>query len=237
MNGWNELRLVQAPFFRCPSFKYYPLDVRGSSPALVRGYVLTAQPIVYQGSADFVGAIRDFRLEGIDYGITNYAGCAGAAYGASNSIDPQLVAFRGMISTRERVTLDEIMKADGLAASIMYGENIGQHGRYLDTDVRFISAYQSWLNAGLSRGRGDVPWKADPPLADTPTRDYPAGGDPRSGILGRTGFSSVLGFGSSHPDGVGFVFGDGHLETLPRKTDWQVLYQKFGAFDADFPCF
>ena len=141
-----------------------------------------------------------------------------------------------MITCRETLTLDEVMKADGLAASILYGENIGQIRRDVNSDVRYIAAYQSWLNAGTSRGRGNVPWKADPPVTNDSTFDFPNGGDPRSGILGQTGFSHLFGFGSSHPAGVGFVFGDGHVETLPRTTDWQVLYQKFGAFDADFPC-
>jgi hypothetical protein len=152
------------------------------------------------------------------YGITNYVGCSGANTGGSNR-SPEYAEFRGMITTRERLTFDDVIAADGLSQTIMYGENIGQQERDPISDIRFNESYQAWLTGAVARGRGNVPWMQNPP--------------PGSTLLGKTGDSSIFGFGAVHREGVGFVFGDGHTENLARDIDWQVLYQKCGAFDGN----
>jgi len=246
MRGWEWLDDAQTlpgvstfniDAFYCPSDdleERQPNFTPGSNGLETGGHVLAITPLNYTGDPsdvtnDYVGILYDSSSASV-YGKSNYTGCLGASSGGVQRQGP-LGAYRGMISSRERVTLENVSNQDGTASSIMYGENVGSILQDPMTGTPYTQYILTWLDGCVARGRGAVGWMADPPRSGQPTYNYPNGGDPASGILGNAKLAAVYGFGSKHAAGVNFCYGDASVHTIPRSTDWQTLYNLMGVYD------
>lgn len=168
-----------------------------------------------------------------EMGSTNYVSVHGVTYGGSNRKGPQL-GQRGMITPRERMSLENVSNADGTASSIMFAENIGsiRPANQLstndinydaDSEVPIRTASFYWCLGAFVRAHGDVGYEADPPIGDS--------GDPRHGIIGNRRYASLRGMGSAHPAGINVAFGDASIHNIPRSTSWQAIYEMAGIFD------
>lgn len=163
-----------------------------------------------------------------EIGRTNYTACAGACSGGLNRIG-ELLPFVGCMGPREKRLLDTI--PDGTSNTVMHGEALGDNVVNAATGVTARNWTMMYIGGGLSRGRGAVPWRKVPALSNFPTKQYPAGNDPRGTILGNTKMSQWTGFASAHPTGVNFTFADGSVHFVPRTTPWETLYAIFGEND------
>jgi len=246
MRGWEWLDDAQTlpgvssfniDAFYCPSDTLearQPNFTPGSNGLSTGGHVLAITPLNYLGDPsavnnDYVGILYDEAPTSV-YGKSNYTGCLGASSGGNQRQGP-LGAYRGMITSREKVTLENVSNNDGTATTIMYGENVGMILQDPMTGTPYTQYILTWLDGCVARGRGSVGWMREPPLSSTPTRNYPNGGDPAAGILGNAKLAAVHGFGSMHAAGVNFCYGDASVHTVPRTTDWRTLYNLMGAFD------
>jgi len=225
--------------FYCPSdnlIERQPNLTPGTNNLLTGGHLLATQPVNVTGDPsatnnDYVGILFDTSGDSV-YGKSNYVGCLGASSGGSNR-QGELGAFRGIITAREKVTLENVSNNDGTAQTIMYGENVGSILQDLVTGFTYTQYIQTQFNGCVVRGRGAVPWRKEPPLANTPTMNYPNGNDPSASILGNANLAAAYGFGSVHGAGVNFAYGDASVHTVPRTTDWQTLYALMGAYDGE----
>jgi len=225
--------------FYCPSdnlIERKPNLTPGTNNLLTGGHLLATQPVNVDGDPsattnDYVGILFDTSDESV-YGKSNYVGCLGASSGGSNR-QGELGAFRGIITAREKVTLENVSNNDGTAQTIMYGENVGSIRQDVVTGFTYTRYIQTQFNGCVVRGRGSVPWRAEPPLSSWPTMNYPNGGDPSASILGNANLAAAYGFGSVHGAGVNFAYGDASVHTVPRTTDWQTLYALMGAYDGE----
>ena len=165
---------------------------------------------------------------------TNYVSCIGAH---GHTIGPERLRWRGAMVPRTRVTLESI--SDGTSRTILMGENIGAafdglRGRGINDDDTTLTERGfpwSWLNGGGVQVRGDIPY-LESQLDDVPRFD----GDPSTiTMLGSAQFSSVRGFGATHPAGVNFGLADGSVRSIARDVDWLTNYQLGGASDGGIP--
>ena len=196
--GWIELSKQQLPRYRCPS------NSRLAKARPVAGYILAAQSISYNGSVDWISLLFDSSPTST-YGITNYVGCFGATAYAEDVQDLPW-HYRGMITSRGSVSIEQVQAADGLSNSIMYGENIGDiraSSGASSTTAPVLWYGLSWMSGAIAtRGRGLAPW------LENGTFELP--------LLGNGFRSSPFGFGSFHPDGVNFAMGDGSVQRVAR---------------------
>ena len=174
---------------------------------------IAIQPVSIDGQTASIGRLFDSSAEAF-YGRTNYVGCLGADAGYTEDFN-EFWQYRGMITSRQLVTQDDVSMADGLSNTIMFGENIGD----IVTEARRTTLRYShcWFNGGIARGRGSVEWMMP--------------GTPDNPMLGNALNSYHEGFGSFHRDGVNFLFGDGSVHRIPRDVDLFVYYAFCGAFD------
>lgn len=255
--GSDDEETPGVPFFDVGAF-YCPSDTLEERQPLYTavnglsagGVVLAIQPINFTGNAsditnDYVGILYDNDPQ-LEYGKSNYVGCLGASSGGQQR-QGVLGAYRGMVGSREKVTLENVSNNDGTAATIMYGENVGQIQQDVQTGVPYTRWVHSWFSGCVVRGRGGVAWNEEgtgpvrPSIAlgsDWATQLYPnstAGqpdtGDPRATMLGSSKLSAVFGFGSYHGAGVNFAYGDASVHTIPRATDGDTLFALMGMAD------
>ena len=153
----------------------------------------------------------------MNFGRTNFLGCAGAFSGGRHP-DKKLRPYVGPMSSRNRITLETI--ADGTSNTLMLGETLGE----IDGGQRMRA--QSWCWGGLARGRGDIPWNQSRAQADLNDKF----GRPIR-MLGNRRNASVVGFAASHKKGVSFANADCSTVTLRRDIDWQLFYSLCGIDD------
>ena len=205
--GFRELAETPMSILSCPSDQ---LPFLGSR---VGNYVGGSQPVIegtiYSDRISFKNDLLEV-LPG-DYAGTNYIGCSGASSGGILP-DPERHRYRGMMSSGEVIHSAQI--PDGLSQTIMAAETLG----HVDGGER--TGAQIWVVGGLARGRGNVLWMVPETL-------------PFKGLFGDLQFSSIVGFGSAHPQVITTVRGDGSTHPLARTTDWMVIYGLCGAFDGD----
>lgn len=144
---------------------------------------------------------------------TNIVGCTGAHSGGAQPF-PELRGYEGYFQSRQKLGVADAR--DGSSQTILYGENIGSihDGRR--------THYQTWLFAGLARGRGILPWRAN---RLDPLPEYLLFGDPQ--------YSYVMGFGSAHPGVVNFAMGDGSVHSMTRLIHIDPFYSFCGRNDGD----
>lgn len=239
----NANLFSDVPEFTCPSdeineVKSHPM---GMMPAV---YLPDLDTSDLQAAVVWPNGVGDGRSLGAR---TNYLGCFGASTGGDNR-NGVLGDFRGAVGHREIRRADEI--PDGAANTVLFGESIGTIQWRLDTSEFERNFTQYWFMGANTRGRGDVNWAAEPPLNTTvnftgfwsilnaANPDFPDPQnepDPRQGILGSSFHARSSGFGSMHKNGVNFAMLDGSVRTVSRDTNWQTLYEMFGAFDSIRP--
>ena len=54
-------------------------------------------------------------------------------------------------------------------------------------------------------------------------------------MLGNAQFSSIRGFGATHPAGVNMGLADGSVRNVARDVDWLTLYELGGKADGGVP--
>ena len=231
IRGHWDVAYTEVPHFTCPSDNVN--DYAARAVGIVAPVYVGTDPSL--PTEDYVGTLTWYwpseplgRHDEI--GRTNYVSVLGASSGGQNR-GGDLGAHRGMMTPREKVSLEIIANADGTSNSAMFGENIGDYAMDRTTGIADRARTCMWLTGAAARGRGKVAWRAVPSLGTSPTPDYPGGGDPRDTILGNTKFAAVYGLGATHPAGVNFAYGDASVHNIPRETDWETLYAIFGAYD------
>ena len=163
----------------------------------------------------------------------NYMACAGVNLGGQNRTGDS-AKFRGMLGLREKTTLKSISRLDGLSNTLMMGESVGEinlqnmlptsHPKYDPASTKTVRRLtQTWNQGCFVRGRGDVRWKAEPPLGPS--------GDPRNTMIGNSIFADIKGFSSFHRQGMVALLGDGSVRVVPRSIDWQAWYAICGSRD------
>lgn len=217
MEGWQELAFQQPERFLCPTASKI-LETDSTF-----GTTLAIQPVSLNGTGDECDGELGVLFDQDSYGISNYVGCVGAGAGGQGPDglcdSGDAIQYRGIIASRERVTLDELEKADGASNTLMFGENIGEiRGSRSGIGVEYKT---SWLNGGLAMGRGNADWMTS--------------SSPGAPLLGHAMNSSTRGFGSFHRDGVNFVRGDGSVTMLNRDIDMRAYYALCGGFDTQLP--
>lgn len=209
--GYDRIASQQLERFRCPS------DSAGDNDQPTMGFLFSLVGINFNGpDDDFSGVLAQNQFT-IEYGKSNFVGCMGATTAGELSGFGKVWNWRGMIGSREEITLEHVANADGLSNSIMFGENIGE----VKTVGRKVELERScmWFSGAIARGRGNVPFETD--------------GGPEFPLLGHAKRSFLRGFGSQHRAGVNFVFGDGSVQQLARGIDWEAYYRLCGAFDTE----
>lgn len=211
LDGWLELATEEPDRYLCPALS----RVFDSMPT--QGTTLALQPIRYDDIENgFLANLYDNDAT-VPYGTSSYAGCLGASCGGA-LFEPSLVwQYRGMITSREEVTFDEVAEADGLSNTVMFGENIGTI-EIVNRRPTLVFK-MNWFSGAVARGRGNTPFLED--------------GTPSTPLLGHAMNASINGFGSFHPQGVTFVRGDGSVTMVARGIDWETYYALCGAFDTN----
>ncbi len=173
---------------------------------------------------------------------TNYVSCIGAH---GHTIGPERERWRGAMAQRAKITLETI--ADGTSRTFLMGENIGpvfdsMPGLGLDDDDPYaaleVSYGWSWLNGGGVQVRGDIPYNE--PRLDGDITGYEEGtpdevDENTITMLGNAQFSSIRGFGATHPAGVNMGLADGSVRNVARDVDWLTLYELGGKADGGVP--
>jgi prepilin-type N-terminal cleavage/methylation domain-containing protein/prepilin-type processing-associated H-X9-DG protein len=231
IQGYWNIAYTDVPAITCPSDNI--LEVQGRP-------VFVAQPVSVTGNPG--AANDDFTALGYWYfappegrtdemGRTSYIPSGGACSGGMNR-GGVLGPFIGATGAREKRTLETI--PDGTSNTIFYGESLGEVIADIATDAPVRNYVHTATGAILARGRGNVPWQKVPALANTATKNYPGGNDPRGTILGGPRMASSVGFSSNHNAGVNFTFADGSVRAFPRSINWQQLYAYYGMNDGQF---
>lgn len=232
IQGYWNVSYVKMPSATCPSdninevvcnvvFAIQPVDYLGTGPSAL-GNDFCGYGYWWFGTADG---------KSDEMGRTNYGAAAGAHSGGLNRLGPYQ-AFVGATGPREKRTLETI--PDGTSNTILHGEILGSITPNPTTDSPDRNMCMQAIGGALMRGRGSVPWMKRPALANTPTKLYPTGNDPRSTILGSAKFCSVVGFGSNHNAGINFTYADGSVRSIPRSINWESLYALYGQNDGQF---
>jgi prepilin-type N-terminal cleavage/methylation domain-containing protein/prepilin-type processing-associated H-X9-DG protein len=199
--GFSTMAPLTLPLYRCPS------DTLDDSE--IEYFVGGLQPVWHiEVQQDAISWIDVRRESSITPGMTNYAGCLGAHSGGLTS-RPQLRPYTGMMSSRRRIRLGDAR--DGVPNTILFGETMGE----IVDGKR--TAVQSWLVAGVVRGRSSTNWMSAPDSGS---------------LLGDVRNAAWTGFASAHAGGVFFAFADGHVAKLDRALDWRMLYAYCGASDS-----
>lgn len=173
---------------------------------------------------------------------TNYVSCIGAH---GHTVGPERERWRGCMAPRSKITLETI--SDGTSRTIMFGENIGpvfdnQRGLDLDDDDPYngteTSYAWSWFNGGGVQVRGNIPY--DVPRLENDIAGYGAGTPDEIDeniipMLGNSRFSSVRGFGATHPAGVNIGLADGSVRNVARDVNWVTAYELGGKGDGGVP--
>jgi prepilin-type N-terminal cleavage/methylation domain-containing protein len=202
IRGFRELAANRMSIVECPSDFVTVESIEwtgGSQPALDPDETTDAFSYIEFMSSIYEGSLQP----------TNYLACAGAYSGGIHP-DPGRMRFRGAMSSKSRVMLNNVR--DGTSNTIMIGETIGEH---LDRVRKYM---QPWSIGGLARARGVVPWNVEPL--------------PDESLLGDYYNSSAFGFGSKHSL-VNFAFTDGSVRSIDRQIYWRLLYSLSGMADAD----
>ncbi len=204
--GANGFAKTHVPHFLCPEDDLMDaiVELTGASQPVISGSPTTDYFSTLVWSVDQAEKI----------GRTNYLACAGAFSGGIHP-DPERRKYVGMMSSRQRVTRNDVATADGLSHSVMAGETIGSFYEGQRTRA------SSWAFGGLARGRGAFDWMSDPATAQRPSQ-Y---------ILGNIQYASNTGFGSKHPGGVFFLYAGGNTEFISHAVDWRAFYSMCGYRD------
>ncbi|MEM7457335.1 MAG: DUF1559 domain-containing protein [Planctomycetota bacterium] len=218
---WDAISYTEIGHFTCPS------DViNGDAAHIVYG----AQPVYLANvDQDFLGFLVDpAEGETIYHGRSNYLGCLGFGTGGSNR-GGIYSAHRGMITSREKCTLELVSNNDGTASTVMFGESLGTIEPDVTSGASDRTRVYGWTNGCLFRGRGGIGFFANPPGL-TPTQDYPQGGDPRDNYIGNKFIAKFYGLGAMHPAGANTCFGDGSIHVIVA-PDREWLMAVCGAYD------
>ena len=208
MNGYDALSYYEIGHFTCPSDNI-------NADAVYFVYGDTSVHLGDPNTQDYIGYLWD-PGEGIvsTHGSTNYVGVLGYSTGGANRKgDLGLGAFRGMITPRERCTLEQISNQDGTASSIMFAENIGTFTPNVTSGASERTWAHIWTNGCVVRGRGKIGFTSLPP-GTTPTKEYPNGGDPADGIVGNKKIAVWYGTGTLHPAGLNICYGDASVHNV-----------------------
>lgn len=199
---------------QAPSEYYCPSDDMNSPRARGVRVAGGSQP-VYRGAIgnDLFSWHEhlDTTLSAVQFQGTNYLGCSGAVSGG-RSRDPVGESFRGIMTSGERQRMSDVR--DGSSHTILCGESLGT----IESWERVM--IQPWYTGGLARTRGRIPFGA---WTLPEFRSIK--------MLGNRRDSFAFGFGSSHPVGVNFAFGDGSVRMIARTMNPEGLSQLGGAFD------
>lgn len=149
------------------------------------------------------------RFTSLRFSHANYLACYGA-HRSEKGPDSDYDKYGGAMTVRQKITLDDLTKQDGLGHTFMYGETIGE---IIDGKR---TRMQSWAWGGLGHGFGDFQY--DPIQAKTP-------------FLGDARNASVYGFGSMHPYVVNFAMCDASARSINRIIDIEVYRQLCGRND------
>jgi prepilin-type N-terminal cleavage/methylation domain-containing protein len=230
------LAYTEIPAFTCPSDNANEVAARaigivapvylGGNPGDLNqdyiGYLWWYWPSEPLGRAD-------------ELGRTNYVSVLGASSGGANRVGGtargELAAYAGIMTPREKKSLDQVTNDDGTATCVMFAENCGNIKVDPVTGTADRDLIPMWLTGASARGRASIPWRKVPPIGTQPSPDYPSGGDPRETILGNSKFAAGWGTGSFHPNGVNMVFGDASVHHVTRSTSWETLYAIMGSRD------
>ncbi len=232
---------TQVPLFECPSDNINDIAFPNQDKP---DCTITIQVPRWDGvtvnDVDWAGHVFNF-ADGSRVMRTNYVSCIGAH---GHQLTPDRTKWKGCMSTRGKVTLEDI--TDGTSLTIMMAENVGgifngERGVDIDDDdVTRTEVSFAWSHffGGICQGRGNIPYlsaqlkdEIDGYGADTPEHikqdEIP--------MLGNSKFSPMRGFGSMHPKGVNVMLADGSVRTLDRSIDWEILYQICGLSDGGTP--
>ena len=169
------------------------------------------------------GGTTQSRLAQPAVAITNYAAVSGLNgddpttrnYGTLTNISAP--RYRGALTNRSRVRIEQI--SDGSSNTLLIGEGIGGHPRFLAPNDQFV---WSWYGIGIVGTNFGLAGLGEPPLAG-----------------GNDNFWRR--FSSAHAGGmISFVYGDGSVRGLNLagsatlgSSEWLLLQQLAGMADGD----
>lgn len=125
--------------------------------------------------------------------------------------------YQGPMRCRKKMTLVDWNRMKGDSYTVLYAETIGEI-----VDGRRIRA-MSWMWGGEGRGRGALPHGY---------ANYPGNSERRN--LGDARWSSGIGFGSMHPNGVNMILTDLSVHNCSRSIHMKALYHLFGSANGKF---
>ena len=203
LQGYSVAATTEAPFLHCPADDIY-LDADLET-------IVCIQPCIKGNNQNSDGFVeksdRDLANQwkiGKPIAKTNYLACGGAYSGGFHP-DRNRKKYQGGMSSRSRVTLEQIANRSGTTFSIAFGESVGKM-----KDKKRQRA-QAWFTAAFGRMRGDKPFSTGNSTS-------------QGNLLGDTFASSEYGFGSMHDQGVNFAMFDSSTRCFKRNTDHRVLY-------------
>jgi prepilin-type N-terminal cleavage/methylation domain-containing protein/prepilin-type processing-associated H-X9-DG protein len=193
------------PIFMCPSDSLMTSQEDGSLATIATQPSYSTQ----LRSDVFLPELATFQLR--QPGGTNYVANVGA-HSAGGGTESRPAGYSGPFTSRRGIRLATVR--DGQSNTVFFGETLGA------IENRRRTIFHSWMFGGLVRGRGALAWQ-----------ENLAPGNPEYLLFGDSTWAHPGGFGSLHPSGVNFAFGDGSVRQLSRMTHHELMYNLSGIAD------